>query len=353
MSDSNRFMIYGATGYTGKLTARMAKEKGLNPILAGRNAEKVKAVAEPLGFEWRAIDLADTAALQTALGEVAAVLHIAGPFSATSQPMADACIATGTHYMDITGEISVFEALAARDKEAAAAGVMLLPGCGFDVVPSDCLAAHMARRMPDAKTLKIFISGMGNASRGTMKTGVESIGTGTKVRRGGKIVNAKPIPEGTRDLGAGDKDFVAVSWGDVSTAFHSTNIPDIDIYFEAVGPMKVMGKIPGFLTPVLQSNMVQKFLIKQIDKGPEGPNDTQRAEGEAILLGEVEHADGTIMRSRLRSPEGYTLTSWTGLEIVSRAARGEVPVGFQTPSKAFGPDFILEFEGAERVDLNS
>ncbi|MGB0921190.1 MAG: saccharopine dehydrogenase family protein [Alphaproteobacteria bacterium] len=350
---SDRFMIYGATGYTGKLTSRMAKEKGLNPILAGRNADKVKAVAEPLGLEWRAIDLADKAALQAGLQDVNAVLHIAGPFSATSAPMADACIATGTHYLDITGEISVFEALAARNAEAQAAGVMLLPGCGFDVVPSDCLAAHMARRMPDAKSLKIFISGMGNASRGTMKTGVESIGTGTKVRRGGKIVNAKPVPEATRDLGAGEKPYIAVSWGDVSTAFHSTNIPDIDIYFEAVGPMKAMGKIPGFLTPVLQSGPVQNFLRKQIDKGPEGPTDEQRAVGEAILMGEVEHADGTVMRSRLRCVEGYTLTYMSGLEIAGRAARGEVPTGFQTPSKAFGPDFIMEFDGSDRQDINS
>jgi short subunit dehydrogenase-like uncharacterized protein len=148
MKQTNRFLIYGATGYTGKLTARTAKEKGLEPILAGRNEVKLKALGEPLGFQFRAFDLSDKAKLDTALGEVDAVLHIAGPFSATSKPMADACLRTGTHYLDITGEIDVFEALAARDAEATKAGIMLLPGVGFDVVPSDCLASHLTLQLP-------------------------------------------------------------------------------------------------------------------------------------------------------------------------------------------------------------
>ena len=151
MKQTKQFLIYGATGYTGKLTARTAKDKGLKPILAGRNEMKLKAVAEPLGFQHRVFDLSDRVELEAALGEVDAVLHIAGPFSATSKPMADACLRTGTHYLDITGEIDVFEALAARDMEAKKAGIMLLPGVGFDVVPSDCLALHLKQRMPDAR----------------------------------------------------------------------------------------------------------------------------------------------------------------------------------------------------------
>jgi len=147
---TGRFLIYGATGYTGKLAAQTARSQGLKPILAGRDETKTRAVAAMHGVEWRAFDLADTARLDAALNEVDAVLHIAGPFSATSKPMADACLRSGRHYLDITGEIAVFEALAGRDAEAKAKGVMLLPGVGFDVVPSDCLAAHVKRRLPDA-----------------------------------------------------------------------------------------------------------------------------------------------------------------------------------------------------------
>ena len=183
MKQTKQFLIYGATGYTGKLTARTAKDKGLKPILAGRNEAKLKAVAEPLGFQYRAFDLSERAKLDAALGEVDVVLHIAGPFSATSKPMADACLRTGTHYLDITGEIDVFEALAARDAEAKAAGVMLLPGVGFDVVPSDCLAAHLKRRLPDAVDLKIYIGGLNALSHGTAKSMVEVVAKGVRVRR--------------------------------------------------------------------------------------------------------------------------------------------------------------------------
>lgn len=99
---NGRIMIYGATGYTGKLVAKEAKRQGLNPLLAGRNEAKVKAVAEPLGFEYRAFGLDNNAAMDAALSEVQAVLHIAGPFSKTSKPMLDACLRTKRHYLDIT-----------------------------------------------------------------------------------------------------------------------------------------------------------------------------------------------------------------------------------------------------------
>jgi short subunit dehydrogenase-like uncharacterized protein len=95
------FLIYGATGFTGKLTARTAKDRGLTPILAGRNEAKLKAVADTLGFQYRVFELSDASRLDAALGEVDVVLHIAGPFSATSKPVADACLRTGTHYLDI------------------------------------------------------------------------------------------------------------------------------------------------------------------------------------------------------------------------------------------------------------
>ena len=113
-------LIYGATGYTGKLIAKAASDAGARPILAGRNLEKVKRVAEPLGLAARAFDLADPAGIDAGIKDVAVVLCVAGPFSATSRPMADACLRNRVHYLDITGEIEVFEALAARDAEAKA-----------------------------------------------------------------------------------------------------------------------------------------------------------------------------------------------------------------------------------------
>lgn len=162
---SERILIYGANGYTGTLVAQRAVERGLRPVLAGRNADAVGAVARRLDLPHIAINLDDVAGLEAALHGRVAVIHCAGPFSKTSRPMANACLRTGVHYIDITGEIAVFEELHARDGEARAAGVMLLPGAGFDVVPSDCLAVHLKRRLPEATHLALAFRGLGG-SRG-------------------------------------------------------------------------------------------------------------------------------------------------------------------------------------------
>lgn len=346
-------LIYGATGYTGKLIAAAAKAQGATPILAGRNAAKVQPLAEKLGLPWLVVDLADGPGLDRALNQVKAVLHIAGPFSATSKPMVDACLRTGRHYLDITGEIDVFEACAARNAEAKTKGVMLLPGVGFDVVPSDCLAAHVARRLPQAKRLTIGISGMGKASRGTAKTMVESLGTGTKVRRGGGIVSLPKAATRQIDYGQGPALSVGISWGDVATAWHSTAIPDIDVYFEAVGPIKRMATAGRLTQWILSQGWMKRFLKGRIDKMPEGPTDAERAASSHVLVAEATDARGNTVRSRLRTPEGYTLTSKTALEIARRVCAGEVKPGFQTPSLAFGADLILDFDGCLRDDLNA
>lgn len=351
--NDREFLLYGATGYTGTLIAEAARAAGLTPMLAGRNPAKVKALADRLGLPWTAFALEDRSALDKAVGAAAAVLHAAGPFSATSAPMVEACLRNGRHYLDITGEIDVFEACAAKSQEAKAKGVMLMPGAGFDVVPSDCLAAHVARRLPGAKRLTIGISGMGKASRGTAKTMVESLGSGTRVRRGGQIVALPKAPARQIDYGQGPSLSVGVSWGDVATAWHSTAIPDIDVYFEAAGPMKRMASLGPFTQWFLARPWVKSILKNRIDRMPEGPSPAERAASSHILVAEAADARGNTVRSRLRTPEGYTLTAQTALAIVRRVVNGEVKPGFQTPSLAFGPDLILDFDGCLREDLNA
>ena len=346
-------LIYGATGYTGKLIARMAHEHGQMPILAGRSADKVKAVADKLGLAWRAFDLSDPARLDAALQDVAVVLCIAGPFSATSHPMADACMRQRVHYLDITGEIEVFEALAARDAEAQAAGVMLLPGVGFDVVPSDCVAAHLKRRLPDAVELTIFLSGSGNISRGTAKTMIEGVAAGTRVRRDGRLVALDRAVSGTCDFGQGPRSTVPIPMADVSTAFRSTGIPNITVHIEAPALLQPFLQPPGIVRSLLGLNLVQNLLKFQIGFLPEGPDDAARRSGHAVVVGVARNAKGETVRCRLRTPEAYTLTAMTALDIAGRVAAGEFKPGFQTPSLAFGADYILGFEGVTREEWNA
>lgn len=346
---SQPFLIYGATGYTGKLIASEAKARGESPILAGRNPTRLAEVARPLGYESRTVTLGDAKGLRQALADVACVLHVAGPFSATAEPMLEACLDTGTHYLDVTGEIDVFERAASLDERAREAGVMLLPGCGFDVVPSDCLAAWVSERIELPQRLRLAISAGGAASRGTTKTALESIGDGTRVRRGGEIV-ALPAGSLTRkfDFGRGPHECVAMPWGDVATAWYSTAIPDIEVYFEAVGPIRSVVRMGRWLGWMLRNPLAQGLLKAQVAAMPEGPDEDQRERTRSVLIAEVENDRGETARGRLTTPNGYTLTAQGAVEIARRVCAGEVKHGFQTPSTAFGADFVLELPGCER-----
>lgn len=214
-----RLMIYGATGYTGTLVAEHMAEmtpRPLRPTLAGRDEDKVKALATRLEMPWRAFSLNDADVLRDRLQDVTAVLNLAGPFSQTADPLVTACIASSTHYVDITGEIAVFEHIASLDAAARRAGIVLLPGAGFDVVPSDCLAAHLKLRQPGLHRLRLSIAGLTQASRGTARTAVEMLGRGTLVRRNGRIVELRKPPRHTADFGDGPRTTIGVSWGDVT-----------------------------------------------------------------------------------------------------------------------------------------
>src|SRR5581483_8246026 len=208
------WLLYGANGYTGELIAKLAKARGETPVLAGRNAEAVARIAEPLGFSHRAFGLDDPAAVDAGLDGTKLVLHCAGPFSRTSAPMVDACLRRGVHYLDITGEIAVFEACAARSDEARAKKVMLMPGVGFDVVPSDCLAAHLKRRLPSATHLALAFQAINQPSRGTATTMVEHVGDGGLVRENGALVSVRAAHKSrTIDFGHGPREAICIPWG--------------------------------------------------------------------------------------------------------------------------------------------
>jgi short subunit dehydrogenase-like uncharacterized protein len=346
------FLLYGANGYTGRLAAEHAVASGLRPVLAGRRPEAVRSLADRLALEWRAFDLGSPAALRQGLRGVAAVLHAAGPFSATAAPMVEACLGTGVHYLDITGEIAVFEAVALRDAEARSAGVMLLPGAGFDVVPTDCLAAHLKRRLPAASRLRLAIHVGGGISRGTAKTVAEAAGRHTLVRRGGRIVERATPPRAEVDFGEGPRPALARSWGDVATAWRSTGVPDIEVFFSLSPRLERVVRLQRSLRPLLATGWAQRLLRRQIErKVPAGPTPAQRARGRSVIVGEAWAPDGSRVSSRLVTAEAYTLTAWTAIELARRACSGQAVPGYQTPATAHGADFVLGFPGSARTDL--
>lgn len=343
------FLIYGANGYTGELIARYAAEREMKPVLAGRNRAKIEELAKKFGFDFRVFDLNDAEKLDAALRDVEFVLHCAGPFSLTSEPMVEACLRNKKHYLDITGEIAVFEALARLDERARKAGIMIMPGVGFDVVPSDCLAKHLKDRLPSAANLTLAFYGLGKISHGTQATMTMNVGKGGAVRRNGEIISV-PAAYKTREIDFGEvkKTGVTIPWGDVSTAFYSTGIPNIEVYTVVPEPQLMLLKLSRYLGWLLATGPVQNILQNQIPSG--GPSDEERAGGKTYLWGEATDENGNKAESRQSGPEGYTLTALTALKIAEKILEGNFCAGFQTPAKCFGADLILEIEGVRRTD---
>ncbi len=331
----SKLLVYGANGYTGMLVAEEAARRGLSAVLAGRDRETVATLGERLGLESRIASLDDRGALEEALDGIAVVLHCAGPFVRTARPMVDACLARRVHYLDVTGEVEVFAALHRRSAEAVEAGILVMPGVGFDVVPSDGLAAHLARRLPGGRRLVLAFLGIGRPSRGTATTMAENAGRGGVIRREGQLV---PVPAAWRtrmvDFGRGPRSCVSIPWGDVYTAHLTTGVPDIEVYMAAPAGLRFFLRASRVLGPLLASGPVQRLLKNRIRSGPPGPSAAEREAGSSHLWGELVDDLGNRVSTRLHGPEGYTATMLCALEICQRVLAGKLKTGFHTPGRA-------------------
>lgn len=336
------WMLYGANGYTGEKIAREAVARGLRPTLAGRTLAKVAPLAHELGLPSLAFDLTDPAVLATQVQGMKLVLLAAGPFSATSATVVEACLATGAHYLDITGEIDVFEHAFAQNTRARSAGVALCPGVGFDVIPTDCVAATLKAALPDATSLSLAFHTDSGISPGTLKTMVETVARGGKVRRNGLLVaEANAAVVRRIDFGDGGRHMgMSAPWGDVSTAFHSTGIPNVRAYLPASGGQVLGAKVMGWLSPLLRRPAVQAWLFKQVERRVQGPSEHQMARTPTHVWGEVTNAAGERRTARVVTDNGYRLTVTGALAVVQHLLNHDVPGGTYTPSMLMGADFV-------------
>lgn len=348
MSDS--LLLYGATGYTGKIITTQLVALGLRPILCGRSSAKLAALAEPLGLPYRVARLDDPAGLERALQDIGVVLHAAGPFSDTARPMVDACLRVGTHYLDISAEVHVIEEIAHRDHAARARQIMVMPAVGFDVVPSDCLAAHVARRLPGAHQLTLALTGLGLMTRASLKTLIEAWGGGI-VRRDGVLT---PIALGSLqrafDYGDGPRPSLNVNWGDLATAYYTTGIPNIETYCASNPLLQAVVTASRYFGWALGMSPWQVWLKAAAELIPEGPTTGQRAAVEMAIVAEAVRGSQRVV-ARLHTPEAYTFTGVTAVAIAARVLGGDVEMGFQTPARVYGADFVLQFPGVSREDI--
>jgi short subunit dehydrogenase-like uncharacterized protein len=346
MSKNYDLLLYGAYGYTGRLILEVGKQLGLSMLLAGRQAAQLQQLSATSGYPYEAFGLDQTAVLENCLSKVRVVIHAAGPYKFTAKPMVEACLKTQTHYLDITGEIEVFEWVAAQHERAVAKGIVLLPGAGFDVVPTDCLALKLKKMLPNARQLHLAFKSSGGVSRGTALTVVENLEKGGYIRKEGKLV-AVPTAYRVRELTWEGKRYTAVSipWGDVSTAYHSTGIPNI-IAFTVMPPkliarMRLMNRM-GFL---LRSALVKKWMGAWVRANVKGPGEKAREQGSTQCWGEAIGPDGNRVHAALTTQEGYSLTAQAVATAALKLLQSPLPPGFYTPALAFGEQFITEVGG--------
>lgn len=344
-------LLYGATGFTANLVIDEMLRQGLHPVLSARNPDALRARAERAGLLYRPAKLDQPGSLKTALDGMQVMLNLAGPYRTTSQRAIEACLETGVHYLDVSGEVDAVAEAARLHPEARARGVMLMPGAGFDVVPSDCLCAHVAKRLRDIQTLRIAVSGLDLASSGSLRTLAYELGRPTRVCHGGTL---RELPPGelTRrfDFGDGLRPCAAVSWADLITAPITTGASNVETYFESTPTVAAFVQYNRQLGWVHRLPWADKWLDLPRPFGTNGPTAEQRALRRATIVVQGEDSAGRSFSSTLSTPEVYSLTAQTATSIAARVLAGDTEPGFQTPARLFGADFILRFSGVTRTD---
>jgi len=350
-------MIYGAYGFTGRLLVAEAVRRGHRPVLAGRDAGKLAALATQYDLDWLALDLGYAERLNKTIERFTLVFHTAGPFVHTSEPMVQACLYGRAHYLDITGEIPVFENTFAHDAAARERGIVLMSGAGYDIVPSDCLARYVADKVPDATHLETALVALADVTSGTVKSGLVNANQypgGSLTRRDGRLV-AQPLGKGERQVRFSDgrrRSVTPFPWGDLVTAYHTTGIPNITSYL-ALPSLPGMRLVSRPALKLLGRKAVQRLAERAATLLFSGPSAEAQRTGRTYLWARAAGADGAA-EAWLETGEVYRFTALAGIQLVERildaAKRREPLAGALTPGGAFGADFVLGIEGVRRFD---
>jgi short subunit dehydrogenase-like uncharacterized protein len=322
-SQPGSWMLYGAAGYTGALIARHARERGHRPVLAGRSAPAVAALAEQLGLRHRAAALDDPAALTATLDGVDLVLNTAGPFLHTAAPLAQACLAAGVHYLDIGNELQAFRALYDLDQRAQDAGVTIMPGVGFGVIATNCLARYVSDAVGGAAILEVASrAAVAQAGPGVAASRSENMPFGGWIRRAGHP-ESLPLGSGiiTITFPDGPCTIMPLPTGDLEAAFQATGATDVTAY----------AAVPGAPSP-------------QAADTDAAARPAFRSFGWARATG----PDGTA-EAWLQTGESYAFTAAAAIRAVEETLARSLSGTF-SPAAAFGADFALTIPDTTRTD---
>ena len=356
-------LIYGSYGYTGGLISRRAVDTGIDLRVAGRDASEIERQKRDLGVGGEVFALDETDRMHAALDDIDVLLNCAGPFVHTADPLVDACLATETDYLDITGEFQVFKDIAERDSEATEAGVTLMPGVSFDVVTTDSMAAYLHGQLPSATELSLGIYSkmpVWEFAGGSLASGIEHAANdsggallgNTVVRREGELEVHRPAWKSREiDFGFETTPAVTIPWGDVVTAYHTTNIPNIDVYMGASRSERGMLKSMRYLKWFYKIDPVRHAAASVAQRIGSGPSQETRAADATAFWGQASDSDGNTVSARFQGPGVYETSTKTAVATLEHVLESPPDPGFQTPAGVYGPELFLDIEGVSKEDL--
>lgn len=347
-----QWLIYGATGYTGKLIAQEAVRRGHKPVLAARSAQHLIPIAEQLGLDYLVLNLDKSRLLAETLEPFRAILHAAGPYANTFRPVLEACLLTQTHYVDINGEIPVFEYILTQDQAAQRKKICVVSGAGFDVVPTDCMAVYVTSQLEDPLELDIAISSSGGASAGTRRSSLEILATGGQIRRSGRLLNY-PLGKTVRFVRFADRSrqVTPVPWGDLSTAYYSTGVPNITTYL-ALSPRAIrLMRIFRPLIPLFVRNpRLRRWLQRSQGPSGKGPDPALQSKNHTQIYARAVSSNGQTAQAWLETLEAYQFTAISAVACLEAVIKGR-STGVYTPAQMLGEDWILQLDRTHRLDI--
>jgi saccharopine dehydrogenase (NAD+, L-lysine-forming) len=340
-------LLYGATGFSGSRIAKRLVGAGVDVILSGRNPSKLERIGKQLGMPWQPLSLSNSSQLADLLSQCSLVFNMAGPYRQTAEPVIEAALSSGRHYLDLAGEWPVFQKAIALDQKAKQANSMLMPGVGFTIAVSDCLLVMAAERFAATKCLRLAISSPDLVSSGTLKSMLGLVDPNVWVCLQGEM---KEIPVGSLNhffpFGPRYAKATAVNWPDVFTAHHSTGIPTIEAFAEVSLVSELLYQASGKLAPLLQLPPIQSGLQALSKFTPTAPKGSDASAGFILTVEAIDRWRRSSYLS-LRTRDGYTVTTDIACKIIELTMQGQVKSGFQTPAMVFGSDLIKDIPSIE------
>lgn len=361
---AGRIVLFGATGYTGELTARELAGIGERPVLAARDGARVRALADQLGgLDWEVADVERPESVRALVSAGDVLVSCVGPFARWGAPALEAALGAGAHYLDSTGETPfirrVFEEYGPR---AETAGVALLTAMGYDWVPGN-LAAALALRDAGGGATRVhvgyFFRGPVGMSGGTRASAAGVFLEPSYTFREGRMATERGGAR-VRTFLVGGRTRKALSAGSTEHFALPRTYPqlrEVDVYLGWFGGASdALRRGSAVTTAALRvpglRGALASGLAKVVKGSTGGPTAEERAATGSEVVAEASDASGRILgRARVTGVNAYDFTAGMLAWGAHAAANGRLRgVGSLGPVEAFGLDALCEGARSAGID---